>query len=225
MPNHPHQEELEYIAELFLRPGAPKELNIPPSLRKATVEHLAISDSTDFLSKVADQTYIMLKFCSHQNFIRLGVNNGTVETLCMVTMVGILFSVLGFVVMFSIAFGSPSIHHSSRWRGLASIPFWFIGISFLLAGLRGSCFLLLLFSHRQELPWERVKDESSMRSKESSIRIVRFAKKLMIFERKVRVKDVGLRRLQRKIVIQSVVGACIGTAILEVVFLCLPIWK
>lgn len=47
----------------------------------------------------------------------------------------------------------------------------------------------------------------------------------MIFERKIRVKDRGLRDLQRKIVIQSVVASVVATAVLEVVFLVLPIWK
>ncbi|RMZ85295.1 hypothetical protein DV738_g42, partial [Chaetothyriales sp. CBS 135597] len=222
-----NREELQNAVDLFLMPDSPKELNIPPSTRKQALAGLAVSDSPESLIPVVNHVYYLLRNCSHRNFVRLGVKNGTFETLCMVTIVGILFTTLGLLTMLLLAFASPSIHHSSRWRGLAAAPFWVVGFSFLFAGWRGSCFLLLLFSRRQEMPWERVRDDSSTKSNGSSLRwsLRKFAKKLMIFERKIRVQDQALRNLQRKIVIQSVVGAIIVTAILEVIFLVLPIWK
>lgn len=222
-----NKEELQTIANLFIAPNSPKELNLPSSMRREALAAIAKSESPASLGPVADHIYYLLKNCSHRNFIRLGVKNGTFETLCMVTMVGILFNVLGLLTMLLIAFASPSIHHSSRWRGLAAAPFWVIGFSFLLAGTRGSCFLLLLFSRRQELPWERVEEDEKTPTapRRASNALMRFLRRLMIFERKIRVKDVGLRNLQHKIVIQSVVGAVVATAILEAVFLVLPIWK
>ncbi|RMD39166.1 hypothetical protein DV735_g5963, partial [Chaetothyriales sp. CBS 134920] len=222
-----NREELQHAVEFFLMPDSPKELNIPPSTRKQALAGLAVSDSPESLAPVVNHVYYLLRNCSHRNFIRLGVKNGTFETLCMVTIVGILFTALGLLTMFLIAFASPSIHHSSRWRGLAAAPFWIVGFTFLFAGWRGSCFLLLLFSRRQEMPWERVRDDSSTKSDASRHRwsLRRFAKKLMIFERKIRVQDQALRNLQRKIVIQSVSASILITVILEVVFLVLPIWK
>ncbi|KIW41515.1 uncharacterized protein PV06_07065 [Exophiala oligosperma] len=221
------REELSHIVSRYLTPDSPRELNIPPAMRKQVVSSISRGDfSPDPLRPVADHVYYLLRNCSHRNFIRLGVKNGTFETLCMVTIVGVLFTGLGLLTMLLVAFASPSIHHSSRWRGLASAPFWIIGFSFLFAGWRGSCFLLLLFSRRQELPWERQSDDGSVRTSTSSRwSLVKFAKKMMIFERKIRVKDRGLRDLQRKIVIQSVVASVVATAVLEVVFLVLPIWK
>jgi hypothetical protein len=218
-------EELQQMSKVFLVPGSPKELNLPSTMRNRVLTAIQKSDSPQNLAPIADHVYYLLKNCSHRNFIRLGVKNGTFETLCMVTIVGMLFTTLGLLTMLLIAFDSPSIHHSVRWRGLAAAPFWFIGVSFLFAGWRGSCFLLLLFSRRQELPWERVDSLEKGAAAKRPNALVRFARKLMLFERKVRVKDQGLRVLQRKIVIQSMVGAVIVTAILEVVFLCLPIWK
>jgi len=221
-----NRAELQNIVALFLTSQSARELNIPPSMRTQALAGLATSDSPASLAPVADHVYYLLRNCSHRNFIRLGVKNGTFETLCMVTIVGILFTTLGLLTMLLIAFASPSIHHSSRWRGLASAPFWIIGFSFLLAGWRGSCFLLLLFSRRQELPWERLSDSGSIKTAGSARwSLVKFAKKMMIFERKIKVKDYGLRQLQRKIVIQSVAGSLIATAVLEVVFLVLPIWR
>jgi hypothetical protein len=210
---------------MFLQQRSPKELNLPSNMRNKALAALDESESPAVLAPIADHVYYLLRNCSHRNFVRLGIKNGTFETLCMVTIVGVMFTTLGLLTMLLVAFASPSIHHSSRWRGLAAAPFWVVGFSFLLAGWRGSCFLLLLFSRRQELPWERIEDDSSIRSRRPQWAIVRFGKKMMLFDRKVRVKDQGLRELQRKIVVQSVIGAFIIAAVLEVVFLVLPIWK
>lgn len=233
--------ELCQMSNLFLRPLSPKELNIPPSLRRSAFSAIESRSEVQILlalSKIAEHTYHLLKYGSHRNFVRLGVNNGTFETLCMVTFIGITMTLAGLFTMLMLGFASPRIHESSCWRGLATIPFWFIGLSFLFAGMRGSCFLLLLFSRRQQLPWERLEEvekdqhhvttagESSYtKATEKGNMISRFTGKLMITERRIRVKDMGLRRLQQKIVVQSITGALVGTAILEVFFLCLPIWK
>ncbi|KAJ9634071.1 hypothetical protein H2199_009144 [Coniosporium tulheliwenetii] len=217
--------ELQHIVALFLVPGSPKELNLPDSMRKAAIASIATSDCPANLAPIAEHIYDLLHSCSHRNFIRLGVKNGTFETLCMVTIMGIVLTSLGLLVMLLVAFASPSIHRSSRWRGLAAAPFWVLGFSFFFAGTRGSCFLLLLFTRRQELPWERVEEYQSIRSAGSGNTFVRFMKRLMIFERKIRVEDVGLRNLQHKIVVQSVAGAFAVTVLLLTFFLCLPIWN
>jgi hypothetical protein len=103
------------------------------------------------------------------------------------------------------------LHHS----GLSDSPF------FSPAG-EGHAFSFYF----SQLPWERLEDNSSTKSNGSGRwNLVKFAKKLMIFERKIRIKDQGLRDLQRKIIVQSIVASVIATAVLEAVFLVLPIWK
>jgi hypothetical protein len=193
-------------------------------MRNAAVAGIAASDSPNSLAPIAAHVYYLLRNCSHRNFIRLAVQNGTLETLCMVSAVGILLSILGLLTILLVAFASPSIHHCSRWRSLAAAPFLVLGFSFLLAGTRGSCFLLLLFTRRQKLPWERIDEDASIRTSKSN-RLKSFVRKLMIFDRKIKVKDQGLRNLQHKIIIQSVSGAIIATVLVETVFICLPIWK
>ncbi len=47
----------------------------------------------------------------------------------------------------------------------------------------------------------------------------------MIFDRKLKVKDDNLRKLQRKVVMQSLLGGGAFATMMVVVFLCLPIWK
>ncbi len=54
---------------------------------------------------------------------------------------------------------------------------------------------------------------------------MRFFSKIMIFDRKMKVKDDDLRRLQRKVVIQSLFGGAILATLMCVIFLVLPIWK
>jgi len=48
---------------------------------------------------------------------------------------------------------------------------------------------------------------------------------LMIFDRKLKVQDDNLRRLQHKVVLQSLLGGAGFATMMVVVFLCLPIWK
>lgn len=221
------RREIIEIINLFLTPGGEKELNIPPSMRKAAVASLATSDSPEHFAKISNHVYALLKNCSHRNFVRLGVNNGSFEHLCMVTFMGIMFTCMGFLTMFLLAFASPGIHQSSRWRGLYTIPFWLMGLSLLLAGWRGSCFFMLIVAHRQPLPWERLEEDENITKPEitKAQKVKYFVSKLMFFDKKIRVKDVGLRRLQHKIALQSTIGALIGTTILEIFFLCLPIWR
>ena len=102
---------------------------------------------------------------------------------------------------------------------------WSIGVGLILSGLRGSCFFLLLFSRRQPLPWEKFDDAGDDRlvAKKGGLRA--FFGRFMIFDRKLKVKDDNLRYLQRKIVVQSVLGGVIFATLMEILFLSLPIWK
>jgi hypothetical protein len=193
------------------------------ALQKSSTYPTPCVTSPQSLEPVASHVYLLLRSCSHRNFIRLSVSNGTYETLCMATSLGIVLIASGFLGMFLLAFASPSIGHSSRWRGLGVTPLWALGTAFILAGTRGSCFFLLLFSRRQPLPWERFDDGASIKSYSS--KVTTFARKLMILDRKLKVKDITLRHLQRKIVIQSIVGGVFFSALMETFFLLLPIWK
>jgi hypothetical protein len=192
-------------------------------MRKGVLKAIAVSPDPANLEPVAAHVYTLLKSCSHRNFVRLGVSNGTFETVCMATGLGIVLTVAGFLTMILLAFASPSFRHSNRWRGLAVIPMWSIGTSLIMSGMRGSCFFLLLFSRRQPLPWERFDDDASVNTKMSAP--MKFVKRLMIIDRKVKVKDINLRNLQKKIVLQSIGAGLVFTIIMEIFFLALPIWR
>ncbi|KAH6665983.1 hypothetical protein B0J14DRAFT_204961 [Halenospora varia] len=216
--------EVDTIKALFLTPASPKELNIPAPMRKKALDALATSTDAEIFRPIAEHCHLLLKSCSHRNFVRLGVSNGTFETLCMATSLGIVLTIGGFLAMLLLAFTAPALRECSRWHGIGIWPMWAVGISLILSGLRGSCFFLLLFSRRQPLPWERFDDDSSVTNKKPN-RFIGLVSKLMIFDRKLKVKDDSLRRLQRKVVVQSMFWGCAFATIAVVVFLCIPMWK
>jgi len=198
-------------------------LNLGAAMRKKTLLALETSTDAKHLAPVAEHCYHMLKAGSHRNFVEKGVCNGTFETICVATGLGIFLNVAGLVVMFLLAFLDPALHHGNRWKGIGVWPLWFVGGGLVLSGIRGSCFFLLLFSRRQPLDWEKYEEDGES-AKERS-RLFKTFSRLMIFDRKMKVKDKDLRRLQRKIVMQSVIGGMFIATILVVVSLCLPIWK
>jgi hypothetical protein len=217
------RSELDTVVDLFLRPGAEKELNLPPALRQQAIAELQTSSHPSALKPVADHVYGLLRNCSHRNFVRLGVGNGTFETLCVATMLGIVCTVAGFIVVLSRAF-APFRGAHTRWEVFAAWPLWWLGLSLILSGLRGSCFFLLLFSQRQMLPWERF-DDSASTTGASQWTIVRKISRLMIFDRRLKVKERHLRRLQRKIVLQSIFGGAVFATSGVLLFVFLPIWR
>lgn len=216
--------EIETIKRLFLLPGSPKELNIPSPMRVKVLDAITVSTDAEIFRPVAEHCHLLLKSCSHRNFIRLGVSNGTFETICVATTLGIVLTITGFMAMLLLAFESPGFRQCSRWRGIGIWPMWSVGIGLILAGLRGSCFFLLLFSRRQPLPWERFEEDNAPATKKKN-RLIRMVSKLMIFDKKLKVQDDNLRRLQHKVVLQSLLGGAGFATMMVVVFLCLPIWR
>lgn len=220
-----HRAELSAVVHTFLLPGSRSELNIPPAMREQVVQALRTSSEPAVLKPVADHVYGLLRNCSHRNFIRLGVGNGTFETVCMATSVGIAMTLAGILTALLLAF-TPRERAHSRASVLAAWPLWWVGISLVLSGLRGSCFFLLLFSRRQPLPWERYDDSPAVLSEHArKSRLMRFVSRMMIFDRKWKVQDQHLRNLQRKIVTQSLIGGAIFASLGVLIFVFLPVWR
>ncbi|KAM4054478.1 regulator of G protein signaling domain-containing protein [Hirsutella rhossiliensis] len=216
-----YRRDLNTIAQTFLVPGAPKELNIPPAMRSKALASIQTSSDPSVLRPVADHVYQLLRNCSHRNFVRLGVSNGTFETVCVATGLGIALTIAGFLAVLLLAF-TPYRGVHSGWTVFAVWPMWWLGMSLIMSGLRGSCFFLLLFSRRQPLPWERFTDAEMATTRRTGL--LRILSRLMIFDRKFRVKDVHLRQLQRKIVMQSLVGGAAFASCGVLLFIFLPVW-
>lgn len=90
-------------------------------MRAKVLDDMSKSTSAANLKPVADHVYILLKSCSHRNFIRLGVANGTFETICMATGLGIVLTITGILAIFLLAFASP-FAIADAGRELASGP-------------------------------------------------------------------------------------------------------
>jgi hypothetical protein len=216
------QNEINAIVQTYILPGSEKELNIPQSMRNQAINDMKFSSDPIHLTAIAEHVYQLLYGCSHRNFIRLGVSNGTFETICATTGIGIVLLISGFICIMLLAF-TPYIGFHSRWCSFAAWPLWSIGLTLVLAGIRGSCFFLLLLSRRQPLPWERFED-IEIRPQEQT-RLQHFISKLVLLDRKIKVKDNNLRRLQHKIIAQSSVGGLVFGTSCVLLFIFLPVWS
>lgn len=231
----PHSEsraELDVAIETFLRPGAEKELNISHSLRQRTLNSLQGSCDPVHLKPVADHIYEVMKNCSHRNFVALGVSTGTYETICVGNLLGISCILAGFLVVLLRGL-YPHIGAHSRWEVFCSFPLWTLGVTFMLVGTQGMCFLMLSLSKRQALPWERFEDDRSVRTHTTTAstpqrwwrRYRAFMNRTVAHDRNFKVEDKHLRRLQRLILCQCLAGGA-GAAFCGILlFIFLPIWK
>ncbi|KKA28873.1 hypothetical protein TD95_000274 [Thielaviopsis punctulata] len=214
--------ELNAVIRTFLLPGAEKELNVPPGMRDEALALLQHSTDPAHLTPLADHVYLLLRNCSHRNFIRISMGNGSFETLCSSILLGIVMTAAGFLLLFLRAF-VPFIGSHSMFETFAAWPLWTIGMAFLLAGMRGSCFFLLMFTRRQALPWERFDDSASITSNKSTL--MTRIRQHMIFDRKMRVKDKNMLKLQHRVIIQSLLGGSVFASVCVLVFIFLPMWK
>ena len=140
----------------------------------------------------------------------------------MATMLGFVCLLAGFLLVLLRGF-VPFRGAHTMFEAFAAWPLWWLGMSLILSGLRGSCFFLLLFMRRQALPWERFDDSGSKLSNKGGF--LKAVSRLMIFDRRLTVKDKHLRRLQRKIVMQSLLGGSIFASAGVLLFIFLPMWR
>jgi hypothetical protein len=92
------------------------------------------------------------------------------------------------------------------------------------------------------LPWERFDDRDRDRGREGGVggergmrenkrvegggwSLFGAVKRLMVFDRRLRVQERYLRRLQRKIVMQSLAGGSVFATLCVVLFIWLPVWR
>lgn len=229
-----NRAELDAAIATFLVPGAEKELNISHTLRQRVLRALEDSSDPRHLQPVADHIYEVMKNCSHRNFVSVGVSTGTYETICVGNIIGALEIFGGLLLVFLQGF-YPYIGSHSRVNVFYALPLWAMGVTLLLVGTQGMCFVMLSMSKRQALPWERFNDDASILTARTApvppgpkgwwMRYRRFMAKTVAHDRNFRVEERHLRRLQRIILFQCMAGGiCVGL-LAVVLFVFLPIWK
>lgn len=127
------------------------------------------------------------------------------------------------------------------WRVLALILF-FIGISTLIAAIKGMCVVLHGMHHRHLRPWELFSDEddtsvelkngsfeslesTSTNSYEDEPWVAKYKERNIIrkiFDRELWIQEPALRQIQDTIFLQAVLGGLIGGAILTAIFVAVP---
>ncbi|KAF3768601.1 hypothetical protein M406DRAFT_327028 [Cryphonectria parasitica EP155] len=224
-----NRAELDSAIATFLVPGGEKELNISHVLRQRVLQQLEQSSDPRHLRPVADHIYEVMKNCSHRNFVNVGVSTGTYETICVGNLIGILFIIAGLLVVLLQAF-HPYRGAHTRWTCFYVFPLWQMGVTLLLVGTQGMCMVMLSMSKRQALPWERFDDGASVVADSSGPqgwlgKYRKFMDKTVAHDRKFKVEDKHLRRLQRMILFQCGTAGVIAGLLGVLLFIFLPIWK
>lgn len=228
-----NRAELDAAIATYLRPGAEKELNISHPLRQRTLRRLRESSDPRHLKPVADHIYEVMKNCSHRNFVSLGVQTGTYETICVGNLLGILNIMAGFLLVLLRAL-YPRVGTHSRWNVFYAFPLWSLGTTLMLVGTQGMCFILLSMSKRQALPWERIDEEGpGLGGQEKGVakgpvgwwqRYRAFMSRTMAHDRNYRVEDKNLRKVQRLILMQCVAYGVMAASCSVLLFIFLPTW-
>lgn len=232
--HHENRAELDAAIATFLVPGAEKELNISHALRQRALQALEHSSDPRHLKPVADHIYEVMKNCSHRNFVSVGVSTGTYETVCVGNLLGVLHILAGLLLVFIQGF-HPFKGSHTRNTVLYAFPIWAMGVTLLLVGTQGMCFVMLSMAKRQALPWERFDDDASVVTAGTAAipsgvkgwwkRYRRFMNRTVAHDRKFKIEDRHLRRLQVMILLQCIGGGILAGLLGVVLFIFLPIWK
>lgn len=213
---------LSPVANMFLLPGAEKALSIPSAVRDRILDSLRHSSHPTNLEPVADHVFGLLRECSHRNFVRCAASNTTVETQRMMVSLGVAI-VIGGIFLFSLRPLAPFTGANSRYyNSLVYWPAWFVGSCLISSGLSGSCVLLVPFASRQPLAWERSNDTANTSTGHPgrTSAVLRAVSRLAICDRRIRVEDVHLMRLHRRMALQSVIAsAALASALCLVMLL------
>lgn len=228
-----NRAELDAAVATFLLQGSEKELNISHTLRQRVLRNVEMSSDPKHLKPVADHIFEVMKNCSHRNFVSMGLSTGTYETVCVANLIGVLDMIGGLLLVFLQAF-YPYLGSHTRFNVLYAMPLWAMGVTLLLVGTQGMCFVMLTHAKRQALPWERFEDDASVKTtggpvpsgpKGWYVKFKRFMSKTVAGDRKFKVEDKYLRRLQKMILLQCAVAGVLAACLIALVFIFLPIWK
>ena len=175
---------------------------------------------------------------SHPNFIRWTICNGNRPRVIFARGLGIFGIVGGIIVGILLALSGAG----RAWRVFPLLLF-LIGISTLIAAVKGMCVVLHGMHHRHLRPWELFADEDdesvelkgnsfdSLESQRTSNSyedepwVAQYQKRNIIrkiFDRERWVEEPALRQIQDTIFIQAILGGLIGGAILTAIFVAVP---
>ncbi|KAI3392765.1 hypothetical protein diail_5201 [Diaporthe ilicicola] len=239
----PWREEINRVIATYVTEGAPRQLNISARERKQLLHALSHTTHPTAFRQVARSVEETLRTQAHPNFIRWSICNGNTARVKFAKLLG-SFLILGSVVAWVL------LTLSSVPRGYRAIPAagFVLGVSTLVAALKGMCVVLHGMHHRQLRPWELFVDEEVLddmsadgksarytkgsfesfgrsNSYENEPWVIKYEKRSLVrkvFDREVWIQEPALRSIQDTIFVQAMLVALLSAGVLTAVFVCVP---
>jgi len=232
----PFRDEVTRIIGTYLAEGSSRELNISARERQAVLHALQHTTHPSAFQQIATSVEYSLRKQAHPNFIRWSICNGNRPRVVFARGLGIFFIVVGFVADLILTLSSAP----RAWRVLPLFA-WAMGISTLIAAIKGMCVVLHGLHHRHLRPWELFaddcasSDDASMDSQtipdatkasfETEPWVPKYQRRNMIrkiFDREVWVQEPCLRQIQDTIFLQSILGGLVLGGIAVGIFCAVP---
>ncbi|KAI9656676.1 MAG: hypothetical protein M1831_004586 [Alyxoria varia] len=236
----PYRDEIARVVTVYVADGSPRQLNLSGRERTGLLHALENTTHPSALRSALISVEWSLRCQSHPNFIRWTICNGNRPRVQFARGLGI-GGIVGGIVL-GLLFTLSSLGRA--WRVFALLLF-FIGISTLIAAIKGMCVVLHGMHHRHLRPWELFNDEddesvemkrgdnssesllsnTSANSYEDEPWVAKYEKRNIIrkiFDREIWVQEPALRQIQDTIFLQAVLGALIGGAVLTAIFVAVP---
>jgi hypothetical protein len=232
----PFREEINRVVATYIMQDAPRQLNLASWEQKAAVQALSHTTHPSAFRVLVRSVEASLRRQAHPNFVRWSICNGNPARTCFATILGVLTTVIGFVVAIVLTLSSVG----RGYRALAAIA-WVIGISTLIASLKGMCVVLHGMHHRQVRPWELFVHDGEMvgdgklsfdslksgssNSYESEPWVVKYDKRNIVrkvFDREIWIQEPALRQIQDTIFVQSMLAALLLGGVFTAIFVSVP---
>ncbi|KAF2199332.1 hypothetical protein GQ43DRAFT_433490 [Delitschia confertaspora ATCC 74209] len=149
MSVQPYREEITRIISIYIADDGPRQLNISDKERTQLLHTLQNTTHPSAFAEIAKTVEWTLRYQAHPNFIRWTICNGNRPRVIFAIGLGIAGIVSGIATVVLITLSKS--HRA--WRVISILGF-FIGISTLIAAMKGMCVVLHGMHHRHLHPWE-----------------------------------------------------------------------
>ena len=226
-------KESQRIANAFILPNGPKQLNLSSRERELVLYALARNNHPTSFSVALRAADHVLRNDSYPKFLQLATPNMNRIRQQFAYSMGYLCIVLGIAYA-----GVISMSKAEReWR-LFAIPLVVLGVATLYAARRGMCLVLHSLAHYQVKPWEVYDPEHAERAhanpevflggkynSESRDWVQRYNRRYAmrkIFDKEAPVEEPRIRDAQNVIFGQGLFTGFLASVVVMAVFLSLP---
>jgi len=234
--SQPFRDEVTRVVGTYLAEGSPRELNISARERRAVLHALQHTTHPSAFQQIATSVEYSLRKQAHPNFIRWTICNGNRPRVLFARGLGIFLIAAALIADILLTLSSAA----RAWRVLPLFA-WALGISTLIAAIKGMCVVLHGLHHRHLRPWELFTDDGTSpddasvnsttmideakASYETEPWVPKYQKRNFIrkiFDRQVWVQEPCLRQIQDTIFLQSILGGLLLGGLAVGIFCAVP---